>query len=192
MQWADFVAVIRADRARYGRQGEGCRLFRGSPGFRYTVIWRWNCFLAARPGLRLLLGVPSRWAYGHYTYKYGISIPLETRIGPGLYIGHFGGIHVNEHVVIGANCNLNQGVTIGKHSRGERKGCPTLGDGIYVGPGAKIFGGIRIGHDVAIGANAVVTRDLPDHAVAVGVPARVISQAGAAGYIRVHEEGPPT
>lgn len=185
MTWNEFRSLLKADLARYTHDRSGWRLFQSSPGFRYTVIWRWNQFLKTHPLLRALFGLPSRWAYGHYTYKYGISIPLETTIGPGLYVGHFGGIHLNEHVVMGANCNLNQGVTIGKHNRGERKGCPVLGDGVYVGPGAKIFGGIRIGNDVAIGANAVVTRDLPDHAVAVGVPARVISNQGASGYIRI-------
>lgn len=185
MTWRDLKSLLRADRARYGQAVSTWKLYRSSPGFRYTVIWRWNQFLAGHVLARVCLGLPSAWLYGRYTYKYGISIPLETRIGPGLYIGHFGGIHLNEHVVMGANCNLNQGVTIGKHNRGERKGCPVLGDGVYVGPGAKIFGGIRIGNDVAIGANAVVTRDLPDHAVAVGIPARVISSQGAAGYIRI-------
>lgn len=178
---------VRADLARYTDDTGAApfwRQFRGSPGFRYTVIWRWCRFLRDRPWLRLFVGLPSAWAYGHFTYKYGISIPLETTIGPGLYIGHFGGIHLNEHVVLGAGCNLYQGVTIGKHNRGERKGCPVLGDRVFVGPGAKVFGGIHIGNDVAIGANAVVTRDLPDHAVAVGIPARVISSQGTAGYIR--------
>ncbi|HMP77518.1 MAG TPA: serine acetyltransferase [Kiritimatiellia bacterium] len=182
--WQELRETLHADRLRYSRTASGWRVFRTAPGFRYTVIWRWNQYLRGRGLLRLLLGAPSAWAYGHYTYKFGISIPLETGIGPGLYIGHFGCIHLNEHVVMGANCNLNQGVTIGKHNRGERKGCPVIGDGVYFGPGAKVFGGIRIGNDVAIGANAVVTRDLPDHAVAVGAPARVISHQGATGYIR--------
>ena len=192
MTWAELVAVVRADLRRYDARADGRAFrahFRKTPGFRFTVIWRWCVYLGTHRALRALFGLPSLWLLGRYTYRYGISIPLETRIGPGLYIGHFGGICVNEHAVLGACCNINQDVTIGKHNRGERKGCPTLGDRVYVAPGARIFGGIRIGNDVAIGANAVVTRDLPDHAVAVGIPARVISMAGAAGYIRDPETG---
>lgn len=187
MTWSEFTSLVRADLARYaggGGRGAFRRHFGGTPGFRYMAVWRWCVYLQGRPLLRALFGLPSRWMLGHCTYRYGIAIPLETRIGPGLYIGHFGGIHVNEHVVIGSHCNLNQDVTIGKHNRGERRGSPVLGDRVYVAPGARIFGGIRIGNDVAIGANAVVTRDLPDHAVAVGIPARVISMQGTAGYIR--------
>lgn len=84
---------------------------------------------------------------------------------------------------IGENCNISQGVTIGVVNRGPKAGAPSIGDRVYIGPGAKIIGNIKIGNDVAIGANAVVTKDIPDNAVAVGVPAKVISYEGSAGYI---------
>ena len=113
----------------------------------------------------------------------GISIPYRAKIGRGLYIGHFGGIFVNEDAVIGENCNLSQGVTIGIGGRGTSRGCPKIGDRVFIGPGAKIFGAITIGNDVAIGANAVVMKDLPDAAVAVGIPAKVISFKGSKDYI---------
>lgn len=157
--------------------------YMGSPGFRYMFWWRVTKFLKARSWLLPVRMLAER-RLGHYMYRYGISIPLEVEIGPGLYIGHFGCIHLNEHVVLGHTCNINQGVTIGKHNRGERRGCPRVGNRVYFGPGAKVFGGITIGDDVAIGANAVVTHDLPDHAVAVGIPARVISFEGTRSYIR--------
>jgi serine O-acetyltransferase len=85
--------------------------------------------------------------------------------------------------VIGRNCNISQGVTIGRANRGRNKGYPVLGDGVYIGPGAVIAGSVRIGNDVAIGANCVVTTDIPDHSVVVGVPGRVISSEGAEGYV---------
>lgn len=113
----------------------------------------------------------------------GISIPHEARIGRGLYIGHFGGIFINDAAVIGENCNLSQGVTIGLGGRIGKRGCPIIGDRVFIGPGAKIFGAITIGNDVAIGANAVVTKDLPANAVAVGVPAKIISYEGSKDYI---------
>jgi len=68
-------------------------------------------------------------------------------------------------------------------NRGSKKGTPIIGDNVYIGPGAKIIGNVNIGNDVAIGANAVVTKDLPPFAVAVGVPARVISLKGSEGYV---------
>ncbi|MGE5865508.1 MAG: serine O-acetyltransferase, partial [Rhizobacter sp.] len=101
----------------------------------------------------------------------------------GFYIGHFGGIVVNGESVIGKNCNISQGVTLGQANRGRNKGCPIVGDNVYIGPGAKLVGAVRIGDNVAIGANAVVTRDVPDNAVVVGIPARVISHEGSAGYV---------
>lgn len=125
----------------------------------------------------------TRFFLKHLTYKLGISIPPETKIGSGFYIGHFGGIVVNEKSIIGKNCNISHGVTIGQANRGENKGYPTLGDNIYIGPGAKIIGAITIGNNVAIGANCVVTKNIPDNAVVVGIPGRVISQKGSTEYV---------
>ncbi len=84
---------------------------------------------------------------------------------------------------MGANCNLSQDVTLGLSSRGEFFGCPTIGDRVYIGPGAKVFGAIHVGDDAAIGANAVVTRSVPARAVMIGAPARSVSQKGSEGYI---------
>ena len=68
-------------------------------------------------------------------------------------------------------------------NRGTNKGYPVLGDNIYIGPGAKIVGAVRIGNNVAIGANCVVTKHVPDNSVVVGVPGKVISQEGSIGYV---------
>lgn len=96
---------------------------------------------------------------------------------------HFTGVFVNARCTIGKNCNLSQGVTLGLANRGPRKGVPTLGDNVYLGPGVKVVGAVHIGDNVAVGANAVVTSDLPANAVAVGIPARVISHEGSTGYV---------
>jgi serine O-acetyltransferase len=120
---------------------------------------------------------------GRLTYKFGISIPPDTNIGCGFYIGHFGGIVVNSKSVIGRNCNISQGVTLGQANRGKNKGTPILGDNVYIGPGAKIIGAVKIGNNVAIGANCVVTKDIPDNSVVVGIPGKVISQEGTSGYV---------
>jgi serine O-acetyltransferase len=72
---------------------------------------------------------------------------------------------------------------LGKANRGVRKGYPVIGDNVYIGPGAKIVGNVHIGNNVAIGANCVVTKDIPDNSVVVGVPGRVISLESSVGYI---------
>jgi serine O-acetyltransferase len=107
----------------------------------------------------------------------GILIPHEVRIGPGLYIAHFGGVVFARGVRIGANCNIHHQVTLG-----EKDGLvPTLGDRVYVAPGVVIMGAVTVGDDAEIGANAVVTRDVPARGVAVGVPARVVKEG--TGYV---------
>jgi serine O-acetyltransferase len=150
---------------RYNFWLRTCRYARGHAVLRYTVY----------PFARLM--------HGHLTYRMGISIPPATEIGSGFYIGHFGGIVVSCHAVIGRNCNISQGVTIGRANRGRNKGYPVLGDNVYIGPGAVIAGSVRVGNNVAIGANCVVTSDVPDDAVVVGIPGRVISRDGSAGYV---------
>ena len=154
-----------------------------SLGFRYTVWIRWCAVVHGNPFTRILL-FPFAWLINrHQQIRFGIGISYKTQIGPGLYIGHQGGIVINEQVVIGKNCNLSQQVTIGVSRRGERAGVPTIGDNVYIGPGAKIFGKIQVGNNAAIGANCVVTRDVPDNGVVVGIPAKVISYEGSTGYI---------
>ncbi|MEC5218511.1 serine O-acetyltransferase [Actimicrobium sp. GrIS 1.19] len=105
----------------------------------------------------------------------GVSLPKAAQIGPGLRIWHFGGIFLHPDTVIGANCTLRQGVTIGNRSEGGP--VPVLGDDVDVGAYAQLLGGIRIGHGCRIGAMAVVLCDVPDGATAVGAPARVILPA---------------
>lgn len=99
----------------------------------------------------------------------GFTIPPNT-FGPGLAINHWGTIVVSPAARIGRGCRINVCVNIGL-----KDGlAPRIGDRVYIGPGAKIFGGITIGNDVQIGANAVVNRSFPDGVVVAGVPARVI------------------
>ncbi len=118
----------------------------------------------------------------------GIDLPRQTYIGKGLYIPHFGGIFIHYTTKIGEYCTLGQDVTIGLGGRGENKGCPQIGHRVCIGAGARIIGSISIHDDVAIGANAVVTKDLPNHAVAVGIPAKIISYQGSQGLIVYPEQ----
>jgi serine O-acetyltransferase len=115
--------------------------------------------------------------------KFGIEIHPNTKIGYGFYIGHFGGIIINEKTIIGNNCNISQGVTIGQINRGEKKGTPTIEDEVYIAPGAKIIGKINIGRNSSIGANAVVVKDVSANTTVGGIPAKQISTIGSDGYV---------
>ena len=79
--------------------------------------------------------------------------------------------------MIGNNCTIFQGVTIGS-VRGPKGGVPTIGNNVVICSGAKIIGKVNVGNDVIIGAGAVVVNDIPDNSVAVGVPAKIISKNG--------------
>ncbi len=155
-----------------------------NPGYKYTFFMR-LCHHLAKTDKRLIkpLYLVFRMILRHYMYKYGISIDPNTNIGEGFYIGHFGSIVVNSKAVIGKNCNISQDVTIGQANRGKNIGYPIIGENVYIGPGAKIIGAIHIGNNVAIGANCVVTKDIPDNSVVVGVPGQVISFKGSEGYV---------
>lgn len=104
----------------------------------------------------------------------GVSIPTKVRVGPGLLIWHFGGIVIHEKTVIGANCTLRHGVTIG--TRYDGGPAPVLEDGVDVGAGAQILGRVRVGEGAKIGAMTLVLSDVPPGATAVGVPARIIKR----------------
>lgn len=156
-----------------------------SPGYTFMFYFRLCTYLRCKqPALLALpLYCLARIALRHYSYRFGIFIPFGTQVGDGFYIGHCGDIHCHALARIGKNCNISQGVTLGQASRGKNKGHPSVGDGVYIGPGAKLVGAVRVGANAAIGANCVVTKDVPPNAVVVGVPGHVISYAGAAEYV---------
>lgn len=115
--------------------------------------------------------------------KYGLEI-LSDNIGPGLYIGHAHNINVNPEAVIGKNCNLNKGCTLGKENRGKREGAPILGDNVWIGTNSVVVGRVHIGDDVLIAPNAYVNFDVPDHSIVLGNPGKIIRKENATeGYI---------
>lgn len=113
-----------------------------------------------------------------------IQIYDYTNIGEGLYIGHNGRVIINPKCVIGKNVNIATGVTIGQESRGKRKGCPTIGDCVWIGTNSVIVGNIKIGNDVLIAPLTFVNFNVPSHSIVIGNPARVIQKKNATeGYI---------
>lgn len=113
----------------------------------------------------------------------GISIPASATIGHSFYIGHFGGVILNSKSVIGNNCNISQGVTVGVSGIDEKRGVPTIGDNVYIGANAVVAGKISVGDNVLIGACSLVNTDVEANCVMLGVPAVKISEKGSKGYI---------
>lgn len=103
----------------------------------------------------------------------GADIAWQAEVGPGFNLLHPTGVVIGKLVKIGANCKIQDGVTIGGKG-GDNDGHPTIGEGVTIGCGAKLLGPIEVGDGAVIGANAVVLRDVPGYATAVGVPARTI------------------
>lgn len=176
--------LIRADVYRIEERAlwrDVARQFLIGETFRYNVAFR----LAggAKGRTTRLLG---RIWLRRLRRRMGINIPYSTQIGPGLLIGHAGGIVINAAARIGSNCNISHNVTIGV-SRGRNAGVPTIGDRVYIGPGAVLIGAIRIGDDVAVGANAVVTKSVPDQMTVHGPRAEVRSGGSDAYINRISE-----
>lgn len=194
MTWAEFKTCVRADLYREeGRKGFATllRSLWGWPGFRYLFFFR-LCQFTKRHALLKFCAYPfARLLYLRTGMKFGIRIPLNCEVGSGLYIGHWGGIWVNPGVRIGRNCVLGHEVTLGHVSRGPTRGVPEIGDCVYLGPGAKILGKVRIANHALVSANSLVLQDVPEKGVVIGVPARVFSQTGSEGYVTwTYEEEP--
>lgn len=115
--------------------------------------------------------------------KLGFSIPPNS-FGPGLSIAHRGTIVIHGKAKIGANCRIHVCVNIGAQA-GDENAVPKIGDNVYIGPGAKIFGGIEIADGIAIGANAVVNKSFTEPNISIaGVPAKKINNRGSEGLLK--------
>ena len=125
-------------------------------------LWGWNLKWLGR-----FLSHIGRWLTG-------IEIHPGATIGRRFFIDHGMGVVIGETALIGDDCTLYHGVTLGGTSWNKGKRHPTLGDGVVVGAGAKILGPITIGRGAKIGSNAVVVKDVPEGATAVGIPARIL------------------
>lgn len=106
---------------------------------------------------------------------FGCDIARKATIDGGLYLPHPAGVVIGEHVRIGKECVIHQGVTLGARGEEHELSNPTIGNFVEIGTGAKILGNITIGDYGRIGANAVVLSDIPPKGVAVGIPAKVVS-----------------
>lgn len=128
----------------------------------------------------------SRWLYLHHVpvlpklitllifLMYNSKVPYQANIGKGTKLGYGGvGVIIHSKSVIGSYCMIGQHVTIGG-GNSKYPGLPVIGNHVHISHGAIVFGGITIGDNVTIGANAVVNKPVPDNAVVAGVPARIL------------------
>lgn len=171
MSLNELIEVIKLDLNRYDKVTfkNFLRYVYFTPGFKYSFRMRVFKYLSEKNTLKIFKPIFTL-RLKSYTYKYGIQIPLETSIGSGLLIRHFGGIFINPSCKIGNNLLISQDVTIGV----GRQGVPTIGDNVSIAPGAKIIGRINIGNNVVIAANSVVIKEVCDNAVVGGIPAKVL------------------
>lgn len=179
--------LYRADLRRHfnGRYSAG-EIFRS---FFEMSLWAIAIFRFGKAVQRArpkLLFFPAKFLY-FVSYKLcevisGIRISAESEIGPGLLIHNFGGIHIRG--VLGSDCTFVQGAQMISRANDRGEGWPTLGDRVYAGAGCKIVGGIRVGNDVQIGANAVVMADVPDRSIVMPPQSTILK-----GFRRVSRPG---
>ncbi|MEN6343641.1 MAG: serine acetyltransferase [Methanospirillum sp.] len=179
----EYEFYLEADRASLEKTRHRPRLFGDE-------IWRFQRLLRAMEYCEncrnSLLWAPYRvllsLRFHRLSSRLGFTIPPNV-FGPGLAIAHRGTIVVNGAARVGANCRVHVCVNIGSRA-GTNDQVPMIGDNVYIGPGAMLFGPIRIGDDIAIGANSVVNRSFEEPGITIaGAPARKVSDRGSEGLV---------
>lgn len=165
----DIRAVLERDPAARN----GAEVFFLYPGIQ-AVFWHRPAHFLYKHGMKFL----ARWISQTTRFFTGIEIHPGAVIGRGLFIDHGMGVVIGETAVVGDNCTIYQGVTLGGTGKEKGKRHPTLGDNVMVGSGAKVLGPFRVGSNSKIAAGAVVLSEVPENSTCVGVPARVVRLEG--------------
>ncbi len=161
----DLDAAMARDPAALSR----LETFLASPGLHAIWAFRLTHRLWRNPAYRLLARVVSQLA----RTLTGVEIHPAATIGRRFFIDHGMGVVIGETAIVGDDVMIYHGVTLGGRSLKKVKRHPTVGDRVTIGAGARILGDITIGDDAQVGANSVVTKDVPAGAVAVGIPAQI-------------------
>lgn len=144
--------------------------------FRYMVYYRWYQSGKTHFIARLFLR--------NISWRTNIQVGWKASVGEGFVIIHPGAIAINNEAVIGRNCTVYHGVTVGMEFRGKRKGNPVIGDSVWMGPNSTVVGSVTVGNDVLIAPGAFVNFDVPSHSIVLGNPGRIIPKDNATeGYI---------
>lgn len=157
-------------------------------GFNFSFYYRIAHFLYCRRGSKFsaswFLSQIYNIFYRNIQVKYNVDISPKCAMGPGIAFNHLYGTVIYPGAILGKNINIGHFVTIGMKDSGKYQGAPTICDNVYIAPGAKVIGKIRIGNNATIGANAVVTKDVPDNTVVAGVPAKIIAYSTHLEHLR--------
>lgn len=153
------------------------RIVLDTPGLHGVLVYRFGSWIERKAPFRIVR-LPLKVAYflldKLVIICWGIHIDCKAVIAGGLYIGHFGGVLIGP-IIMGKDCNIAHQVTIGRRADGK-SGLPVLGNRVFIGAGAVLFGGIQIPDGVTIGPNTVVARSLPPRALVVGNPMKILIQ----------------
>lgn len=156
--------------------------------FKYCFWFRLGSWTKGKKALIPIYAIA--WMmHRHYTFKFGIQMPLCTPVEGGLSFNHFSCVIINGSTRIGRNCTIFHGVTTALKMGGRNVGVPSIGDNCVLGPGCKILGNVTIGDNVFVGANAVVTHNIESNSVVAGIPAKVIGMNGCESteLVRLHK-----
>lgn len=139
-------------------------------------LFRWAQLVSRNYFMTVLFAVYLGFYHYYVEWVLGIELPRKLQAGRGLIVYHGQALVVNQGTVLGENCTLRNGTSIGNKqlANGTYSACPRIGNGVDIGANVSIIGPVTIGDNVRIGAGAVITKDVPPNCVVVGNPARVI------------------
>ncbi len=169
----DIKSILERDPAARN----GLEVFLLYPGF-HAVMWHRISHCLYKAHFKGLARAVSQLV----RFFTGVEIHPGARIGKGLFIDHGMGVVIGETTIIGDNCTIYQGVTLGGTGKEKGKRHPTLGNNVMVGSGAKVLGPFTVGDNSKIAAGAVVLNEVPPGSTCVGVPARIVKQDGRRIY----------
>jgi serine O-acetyltransferase len=180
--WSDFRRFVAADFRSRGQQ-PSLKWWLFDPVARVTWLMRLDAYLL-NTGKPRVLRLPITLWFRRLCVRLGFSLGPNI-FGPGVAIVHYGLLVIDPTTRIGKNCRIHMGTHIGGAAQFVAPGeehlhSPRIGDNAYLGPGCKIYGPVRLGNDVVVGANAVVTKSFADDGITLaGIPAKVIATGGS-------------